>query len=118
MKQQLLSMLFTKKPSLLFCIAMDAAGMLTFFFPAIGEWGDMAWAPISAYIFRNAFGGLGGLVGGAFSFIEELLPFSDIIPTFTIAWYIQNKYKNSTSNQVNNQKDNNDIEDAEIIEIK
>lgn len=117
MKHQILSMLFSKKPSLGFCILMDAIGMATYFFPAIGEMGDLAWAPLSAYIFYQSFGSLGGILGGVFSFFEEIIPYTDIIPTFTIAWYIQNKFKNTTSDLANNQKNNNDIEDAEIIEI-
>lgn len=111
----LFSKLFTKKPSLLFCIAMDAVGMLTYFVPAIGEWGDTVWAPLSAYIFYQSFGSVGGLLGGAFSFLEEILPFTDIIPTFTIAWYLQNKAIKEPDSPAPKKTL---IEDAEVIEIK
>lgn len=47
----------------------------------------------------------------AFHFLEEIIPFTDIIPTFTIAWYIQQKLK--PAEKTNNGK----IEDAEVIEI-
>ena len=110
------SKMFTKKPSLLLCIAMDLVGMLTYLIPAAAEWGDIVWAPISAYLFFQFFGGAGGLLGGAFSFVEEILPFTDIIPTFTIAWYIQNKLSSNQTTYTN--KPGQDIEDAEVIEIK
>jgi hypothetical protein len=47
--------------------------------------------------------------------LEELLPYTDIIPTFTIAWYIQNK---GIKNNPLKRSSNNEIEDAEVIEIK
>lgn len=85
-----MSNLFNKKPSLAFCIMMDAIGMLTYAIPFIGEWGDLIWAPFSGILFYVAFGSRGGLIGGVLNFLEEIIPFTDIIPTFTIAWYIQN----------------------------
>jgi hypothetical protein len=112
---KIISDLFLKKPSLLFCIIMDLIGMASILIPSLDEWSDILWAPISAYIFYQRFGGLGGLLGGAFSFLEELLPYTDIIPTFTIAWYIQNK---GIKNNPLKRSSNNEIEDAEVIEIK
>jgi hypothetical protein len=111
--EKIIAALFTKKPSLWMCIAMDIIGMASFIFPGLGEWSDVVWAPISAYVFYQTFGGLGGMLGGAFSFLEEIIPFTDIIPTFTIAWYIQNKVLKSPTT-----KKENEIEDAEVIEIK
>jgi hypothetical protein len=78
-------------PSLAFCIAMDLVGYASFSIPFVGELFDLAWAPISAMIYMKTFGGAKGLFGGAFSFIEELLPGTDIIPTFTITWFLQNQ---------------------------
>ncbi len=75
-----------KSPSLLFCLAMDAVGMLTFAIPGLGEFGDLLWAPLSAIIFYMSFGGKKGALGAVFSFMEEILPFLDFIPTFTIGW--------------------------------
>ena len=113
--EKIIASLFSKKPSLLFCIAMDLIGMASFLIPALGEWSDVVWAPFSAYIFYQTFGGLGCMLGGAFSFLEEIFPFTDIVPTFKIAWYIQNKVmKNGTLKTASN----NEIEDAEVIEIK
>jgi hypothetical protein len=33
-------------------------------------------------------GGL-GLIGGVLNFLEEIMPLTDIIPSFTIAWFIR-----------------------------
>lgn len=80
------------KPSLILCIFMDAMGYLTYLIPVIGEWGDIIWAPISAYIFYKIFGGKTGKIGALISFAEEILPFVDFIPTFTIG-YIYNRFR-------------------------
>jgi hypothetical protein len=112
--EKIIARLFAKKPSLLFCIVMDLIGMASFFVPALGEWSDLVWAPLSALIFYRSFGSIGGILGGGFSFLEEIVPFTDIIPTFTIAWYIQQKFKGADSSTGSN----NNIEDAEVIEIK
>lgn len=80
-----------KSPSLVFCIIMDAIGYLSFAIPGIGEFSDVIWAPLSAIIFAKAFGGTKGVFGGVFNFIEEALPGMDIIPSFTIMWFLTNK---------------------------
>lgn len=80
-----------KSPSLLFCIIMDAIGMLSFAIPGIGEFSDVIWAPVSAIIFAKTFGGSKGVLGGIFNFIEEAMPGLDIIPSFTIMWFLINK---------------------------
>ena len=57
---------------------------------------DLAWAPISGYIMTKMYKGTKGKVGGVISFFEEIFPFSDIIPTFTLMWiysYIIKKEK-------------------------
>jgi hypothetical protein len=78
-------------PPLALCILFDAIGYLSFSIPFVGEFADVIWAPLSAMIFYNMFGGKMGIFGGAFSFLEELLPFTDIIPTFTISWLIRSR---------------------------
>lgn len=89
--------------------------MFTYLIPGVAEWADAVWAPVSAMLFFQFFGGAGGLLGGAFSFLEEALPFTDIIPTFTIAWYIQNKLKSPIQNNNSSQPE---VEDAEVIDIR
>ena len=79
-----------KQPSLIFCILMDLVGYATYAVPLLGEIGDVIWAPISSVIFMTTFGGWKGVLGGFGNFIEELLPGTDFIPSFTLMWFIQN----------------------------
>ena len=79
-----------KQPSLAFCIIMDLIGYVTYAIPFLGEIADIVWAPLSAMIFFATFGGWKGALGGLGNFIEELLPGTDFIPSFTIMWFIQN----------------------------
>ena len=78
-------------PNIGICILMDLIGMSSYFFPGLGELADVVWAPISGYIFFKLFGGRLGLIGGVLDFLEEIIPFTDIIPSFTIAWFIRKK---------------------------
>jgi|SRR5947208_2368630 hypothetical protein len=70
-------------PSLVTCLLMDAIGTAVILIPVAGE---IIWAPISAFIFWRMFGFRKGFLGGVFSFVEELIPGLDFIPTFTISW--------------------------------
>ena len=76
-------------PNIAICILMDLVGMATYFFPGLGEFADIVWAPISGYIFYKLFGGRFGIIGGTLDFLEEIIPFTDVIPSFTIAWFIR-----------------------------
>lgn len=82
---------------LLPCILLDLMGMVSFTIPLIGEFSDVIWAPIAAYLFKRMFRGALGLYGGIFTFVEELLPFADVVPTFSIAWLYQNVFAKSKS---------------------
>ena len=73
-------------PSLALCIVMDVIGSAVIVVPVLGE---LIWAPVSAVIFWKMFGFRKGFLGGIFSFIEELIPGVDFIPTFTIMWFMQ-----------------------------
>lgn len=76
-------------PSLLLCILLDVIGYASFTVPVLAEFSDILWAPVSGFIFYKLFGGWKGAIGGIFAFTEEILPFTDFIPTFTIAWFIK-----------------------------
>lgn len=84
-----------KSPSLIFCIVMDLIGCISFTIPVIGEFSDVIWAPLSAYIFLQSFGGKVGRLGAVINFIEEALPFADFIPSFTIGYFVK-KYFNKS----------------------
>lgn len=85
-----------RQPSLIFCILMDIVGYATYAIPVLGEFADVLWAPISSMIFMASFGGWKGALGGVGNFIEEILPGTDFIPSFTIMWFIQNMQKKNT----------------------
>jgi hypothetical protein len=70
---------------------MDLVGFATYSIPLLGEFGDILWAPISSVIFFLTFGGWKGAMGGVFNFIEEILPGTDFIPSFTLMYFLQRK---------------------------
>ena len=73
-----------KSTKLIVSLAIDAVGMASFIIPALGEFGDLLIAPLTAVaIYMTHRTKVGAFAG----FIEELLPFTDIIPTATLIWY-------------------------------
>ncbi len=58
-------------------------GMLSYFIPGIGEWSDVIMSVLTAVAIFKSFGSYGW---AAFGFLEEILPFTDIIPSATIVW--------------------------------
>jgi hypothetical protein len=87
-------------PSLATCVALDLIGYASFAVPFFGELIDLVWAPISAVIYWRLFGFKKGFFGGWFSFVEELMPGLDLIPTFTITWFIQYAKRSRTANSI------------------
>lgn len=77
-----------KKYKLLFWgILFDVIGMLSFAIPLIGEFSDVVWAPLSAFLIYKMYGGTLGKGAGIISFVEEIGIFgTDFLPTFTITW--------------------------------
>ena len=78
-----------QKPSyklLFWGILFDLLGMATYFFPGLGEFADVIWAPISAYLLARFYKGNVGKVAAVIGFVEEAMPGLDIIPTFTLTW--------------------------------
>ena len=80
-----------KLPNLKLCLLLDAIGCLSYVVPFLGEFSDIIWAPLSGFIFYFLFGNKLGAMGGIFSFVEELLPGLDFIPTFTISYFIRKR---------------------------
>jgi hypothetical protein len=83
-----------KRTKLVIAIAIDLFGYISFIIPGIAEFSDILVAPISAilvYVLFNKKIKWAGL-----TFFEEILPFTDVIPSATIAWidmYIMNQEK-------------------------
>ena len=71
---------------LIFIIVLDLVGMATFLIPVLGEIGDLFWAPIAAYMMAKMYKGLSGKMAGVMTFFEEIIPFTDFIPSFTLMW--------------------------------
>ena len=82
-------------PELKTCIILDVIGCVSYVIPPFGP----VWAFISGIIFYFMFGKKFGVMGGVFSFIEELIPGVDFIPTFTIAYFIRKNEIEKNSRQ-------------------
>ncbi|WP_053992506.1 hypothetical protein [Mangrovimonas sp. TPBH4] len=77
-------------------ILLDAMGYVSFVIPGIGEFADIIWAPVSAWIMTKMYKGQKGRIAAGISFVEEAMPGLDVIPTFTIMWlytYVFSKKK-------------------------
>ena len=74
-----------KKVKLFVAILIDLFGCISYLIHGLGEIFDLAIAPISAILVFVLFGRK--LKWAAFTFIEELVPMTDVIPSATIAWY-------------------------------
>mmetsp|Transcript_36249 Transcript_36249/g.102096 ORF Transcript_36249/g.102096 Transcript_36249/m.102096 type:complete len:429 (+) Transcript_36249:63-1349(+) len=71
---------------LLACLGLDLFGNASYLLPGLGEGADLAYAPVQAVALKMLF--QSNFVA-VFGFIEEILPFTDIIPTATIAWVLE-----------------------------
>lgn len=71
---------------LLVGIVFDLIGYTSFIIPWFAEITDVIWAPVSAYLMTRMYKGKKGKVAAVVSFVEEALPWLDIIPTFTLMW--------------------------------
>lgn len=78
-----------KKQLLYLAIFMDAVGMLSYAIPGWFELFDFIWAPIAGIANMLMFGGWMGILGGLGTFAEELLPVTDLIPSFLVMWFVK-----------------------------
>lgn len=86
-----------KSRNLFLGILFDLIGMLSFTVPLVGEFSDVIWAPLAGYLMTWMYKGTVGKVGGVVTFLEEILPFSDFIPTFTLTWIYNYVVKNKNA---------------------
>lgn len=68
-------------------LLFDAIGTLSFTIPFLGEFTDVIWAPLSVILIKTMYKDKVGTIAGTVSFIEEILPGLDFIPTFTLTWF-------------------------------
>lgn len=71
---------------LLIGLVLDGIGMVSFSIPLLGEFSDVIWAPIAAFIMTRMYKRRVGRVASILTFVEEIIPFTDVIPSFTITW--------------------------------
>ncbi len=67
-------------------ILYDAIGIASMFIPFVGPFLDIIWAPIAAKKMSQMYKGTEGKLASAIVFVEEILPYTDFIPTFTLMW--------------------------------
>lgn len=75
-----------KTRNLILGILFDVIGMLSFTVPFIGEFSDVIWAPLAGFLMTWMYKGTLGKVAGIFTFLEEIIPLTDFIPSFTLTW--------------------------------
>lgn len=63
-------------------LLFDALGFVSFAVPVF----DIVWAPAAGYLMTKMYKGKSGKIAGIIVFVEEALPFLDVVPTFTIMW--------------------------------
>ena len=86
-------MITTKYDILRKGLLYDAVGMLSMAIPVIGPFLDILWAPYAAKKMGEMYEGEAGKIASVIVFIEELLPISDWVPTFTLMWLYTFVYK-------------------------
>jgi len=85
-----------KMRKLLLGLLLDGIGMISFSIPLIGEFSDVIWAPIAAFIMTRMYKGRVGKMASILTFVEEIIPFTDIIPSFTLTWIYTYYFQKNT----------------------
>lgn len=75
-----------KNRDLLLGILFDIIGTISFGIPLVGEFTDVVWAPVAGFLMTWMYKGKVGKVAGMFTFLEEIIPFTDFVPSFTLMW--------------------------------
>lgn len=80
-------------------ILYDLIGMSTMAIPVVGPFLDMIWAPLAAKQMSKMYKGNEGKLASVVVFLEEILPFTDIVPTFTLMWLYTFVWKKQSAPQ-------------------
>ncbi len=81
-------------------LLFDALGMISFIIPGIGEFADVIWAPVAGWLMTRMYKGKVGKAAAVITFVEEILPGLDIIPTFTLMWFYTYVFSKERSNTI------------------
>ena len=74
-----------KYTKLALSILIDIIGYLSYILPALGEFGDIIWGPMSGLFIFILFPGKWKMA--IFGTVEEVIPFLDFIPTAYLTWH-------------------------------
>ncbi|APT23314.1 hypothetical protein BZL53_01130 [Flavobacterium columnare] len=74
---------------LIISIIMDLIGYFSYLFPGAGEFIDFFWAPFAGFVMSLLYKGTVGKIAGILTFIEEITPGLDFIPSFIITWFYE-----------------------------
>ena len=80
-------------------LLFDGIGMLSFAIPFVGEFSDIVWAPLSGWLMTRMYKGKVGQAAGVFTFVEEIIPGFDLIPSFTLMWLYTYIFKGAKRGQ-------------------
>ncbi|MEM1336522.1 MAG: hypothetical protein AAF717_18515 [Bacteroidota bacterium] len=72
--------------NLLLGLLFDGIGMSSLLIPGLGDLLDVFWAPLAGWLMTRMYKGRVGQAAGILTFIEEIVPGLDVIPSFTIMW--------------------------------
>lgn len=75
-----------QRSKLAFSIVIDLAGMVSYIIPGALEVLDVPWGIVSRELVRGMYG---SNILANFNFLEEELPFTDIIPTATLGYFLE-----------------------------
>jgi hypothetical protein len=70
---------------LLVSLIVDALGSASYLLPGVGEIFDVVWAPIQTILIMAMYDETSPNLK-YLSMVEELLPFTDIVPSATLGW--------------------------------
>jgi hypothetical protein len=79
---------------LLVCLALDVVGFAPelILVGPLGEYLDVVWAPMYAFVIYSMFGSrplVYRITLATAGFLEEVLPYTDFIPSATIGWVLE-----------------------------
>ncbi len=78
-------------------VLFDLLGMVTYAIPMVGPFLDIIWAPYAAKQMRKMYHGKKGKIASILVFVEEILPGTDLIPSFTLMWLYTFVWKSAAS---------------------
>ncbi|MGO2358142.1 hypothetical protein [Mesonia sp.] len=99
-----------KYQQLLKALLFDGIGMLSMAIPVVGPFLDILWAPYAAKKMSEMYPGKKGKIASVIVFIEEVLPYTDIVPSFTIMWVYAYVFNGISADDLND-----NVIDAEVI---